>query len=912
MAGRGCGKRRYGETGFEAWGGYMEAKKSKLENQFDNMPDKNKEGIFKNISIFVNGLTEPPAAELKQLMHHNGGTYHHYYRSRGERATTHIIASNLPHAKLKQHQRKLVVRPEWITESLSAGRLLDYRQYLLLPPENPLLSCMGSASTSKAGGGAHAPSEVAEIGAGAEPDYDDDDEECESFPPDSSSDDDEVDQEGDPEPIADNDDECDDSAEATETAGPSTAAPSAASSAPAPPTDRSPVKRAGQPNFLQEFYQKSRLHHISEMKALFRDYVARLQDAPDDGYPERARLLAWSRQRDQSADQTSERDGDDEEDMEREPAGEDSLTTGDATVIAHVDMDCFFVSVGLRSRPELRGRPVAVTHSRGGAEPAVRPGEDRAAEADAYRARRSGKSAGEGGGGSGAGGKEPSWMAGGLHGSMAEIASCSYEARAAGVKNGMFMGAALKLCPDLQTIPYDFAAYREVALAMYDTVCGLTRRVQAVSCDELFADCSELLRQTDVSPLRLAEYIRHAVRRETGCPASVGLGPNILLARLATSRAKPDGQFHVPAGRAAEFMLDQRVRDLPGVGRTTAEQLHRLGADSCRQLQRLELAQLQRHLGPRTGRQLHEFCRGIDTRAVTPHAPRRSVSAEVNYGIRFGGAAEMASFVNELCAELQSRMTAAAFLADSVTVKVMVRAAGAPTETAKFMGHGVCDTLSRSGRLATPTDRLETLRREVAALLAALHVAPSEVRGLGLQAGRTLATAARGKPPAAASVTTAPPPPPQQPAQTSAVVYSAEEAARLVGGVDRPVERPSLPPVPTFCGTADLSCIRRLVVEWLGSGPHPEREDEAALAVYLSALVDARLLEPARGLLVLMGRRLTADGPPQWLEALQRLTDTVQRRVGVIHGGTLSLPPLPRPRANVTTATSAAAAVTAI
>lgn len=87
-------------------------------------------------------------------------------------------------------------------------------------------------------------------------------------------------------------------------------------------------------------------------------------------------------------------------------------------IIMHIDMDCFFVSVGLRKRPDLRGQPVAVTHARAG-----QHGNDEEK------------------------GRNPS---------MSEIASCSYEARAKGVKNGMFLGTALNLCPELKTIPYDF------------------------------------------------------------------------------------------------------------------------------------------------------------------------------------------------------------------------------------------------------------------------------------------------------------------------------------------------------------------------------------------------------------------------------------------------------------------------
>ena len=108
----------------------MAAKKNKLEKQFSDQVVKQeqlKSNIFSGVSIFVNGYTKPSADELKNLMMQHGGTYHHYQSGK----TSHVIASNLPQSKMKLVKTTKIVKPDWITESIKAGRLLDYRHYLL-------------------------------------------------------------------------------------------------------------------------------------------------------------------------------------------------------------------------------------------------------------------------------------------------------------------------------------------------------------------------------------------------------------------------------------------------------------------------------------------------------------------------------------------------------------------------------------------------------------------------------------------------------------------------------------------------------------------------------------------------------------------------------------------------------------
>ncbi|KAJ8720343.1 hypothetical protein PYW07_012386 [Mythimna separata] len=406
-------------------------------------------------------------------------------------------------------------------------------------------------------------------------------------------------------------------------------------------------------------------------------------------------------------------------------------------VIMHIDMDCFFVSVGLRNRPDLRGKPIAVTHSKGGQGRPKRPGVDRNTEFRLYKQKL---------------GKKLEKATGmpedeivfesrvddiadedEKYGSMSEIASCSYEARAKGVGNGMFMGPALRLCPDLQTIPYDFEGYKEVAYTLYNTVAQYTLDIEAVSCDEMYVDCTELLTDMNISVQSFATMLREEIKRKTGCPCSTGFGGNRLQARLATKRAKPDGQFFLTEDLIEDFIYEIKLRDLPGVGRQTAHKLESLGHDTCGSLQSLTLATLKSQLGNKTGAQLFDQCRGRDPNPLTFHTIRKSVSAEVNYGIRFENNNQCLEFLKQLSAEVHSRMLQFKVLGKCITLKLMVRDEEAPVETAKFMGHGFCNVINKSTSLNNATNDLEIITKEVISICKKQNIDPKEMRGIGIQ-----------------------------------------------------------------------------------------------------------------------------------------------------------------------------------
>ncbi|KAF4087241.1 hypothetical protein AMELA_G00093360 [Ameiurus melas] len=842
--------------GWGGRGGYMAAKVTKLEEQFmrDAPREKEKQGtsssIFSGVAIYVNGYTEPSADELRRLMMLHGGQFHVYY---SHSKTTHIIATNLPNFKIKELRGEKVVRPEWITDSVKAGRQLSYLQYQLYakqkglsfssvrpqqvqeqagsgqgpsqfnlnPPQpsnlhnfsNPALTVtqsVPSKSTEKTNqqmvnrlNGSHL-SFSKEEGPklnGVHDGYSSavtflkgskdhlqkngyvhplngalkqNNVSCSKSTPQGA-------EFGYPQPKAEEmgTSSCPPSGGLASDLTASVASTSLALS-PSRPTRHERISdsstlsespsatitaiqekqvhsgrslgqdqisrvrlngshriasnvtltakqsaQGSETGIISEFFSHSRLHHISTWRNEFSEYVNTLQSR------RRAAGGAVFSGKDKLKKLRTDH-----------CAGTSFMPAPQVcqSCILHVDMDCFFASVGIRHRPELQGKPVAVTSNRGRGLVAQRPGANPQLEFQYYQRKRNQHRAGRTGDDieltpspeteeTGSNRVEHDQAA--L--SMAEIASCSYEARQSGVRNGMFFGQAKQLCPELQSVPYDFHAYKEVALAMYETLASYTFNIEALSCDEALLDATSLLAELGVTPDELATAIRTDVREKTGCCASVGMSSNILLARMATRKAKPNGQYFLRPEEVDDFIRDQPVTSLPGVGRSISSKLASLGVTTCGDLQQLSIVRLQKEFGPRTGQTLFRFCRGLDDRPVRSEKERKSVSAEMNYNIRFINVEEAETFLTNLSMEVQKRLQGAGLRGRRITLKVMMRKAGAPVEPAKYGGHGICDNLARSVLLPHPTDCGQLIAAEVIKLFRAMKLAVTDMRGVGLQ-----------------------------------------------------------------------------------------------------------------------------------------------------------------------------------
>ena len=252
-------------------------------------------------------------------------------------------------------------------------------------------------------------------------------------------------------------------------------------------------------------------------------------------------------------------------------------TDDQGCTILHVDMDAFYASVELRSRPELHGTPVIV-----------------------------------GGGG------------------RSVVLSATYEARALGVHSAMPMSRARRLAPEAVVISPDHAAYAEVSRGVMSLFHSVTPLVEPLSLDEAFLDIAGALRRLG-SATSIGELIRSRVFDEQGITCSVGVASTKFVAKLASTRSKPDGLLVVPAGQVIAFLHPLPVGALWGVGGKTEEQLERLGLRTVGDIASTPAATLQRALGQAAGRHLHELSWGRDPRRVSPSEPCAAIASCVRY-----------------------------------------------------------------------------------------------------------------------------------------------------------------------------------------------------------------------------------------------------------------------------------------
>jgi DNA polymerase-4 len=245
--------------------------------------------------------------------------------------------------------------------------------------------------------------------------------------------------------------------------------------------------------------------------------------------------------------------------------------------IIHVDMDAFYASVEQRDNPALRGKPLAVGHG----------------------ARRG------------------------------VVAAASYEARAFGVRSALPSVTAQRLCPDLVFVPPRFDVYRAVSAQIHSIFAEFTDLIEPLALDEAYLDVTADRAGLETA-WRTAKAIRARILQETGLTASAGVSYNKFLAKLASSRRKPDGQFAIQPQDGEAFVESLPVAKFHGVGPATASKMHSLGIQTGADLKAWPLQDLQARFG-KSAAWYYGIARGIDLRPVNPSRERKSSGSETTF-----------------------------------------------------------------------------------------------------------------------------------------------------------------------------------------------------------------------------------------------------------------------------------------
>jgi DNA polymerase IV (DinB-like DNA polymerase) len=308
-------------------------------------------------------------------------------------------------------------------------------------------------------------------------------------------------------------------------------------------------------------------------------------------------------------------------------------------IILHIDMDSFFASVEAREHPEFAGKPIIV-----GADP------------------KEGKGRGV-------------------------VSTCSYEARVFGVRSGMPISEAYRRCPEGIYLPVNYRLYSEVSRRIMEILRGHADAFEQVSIDEAFLDLSSI-GSYDAVRVR-ALHIQMEIGEKEGLSCSLGIGPNKLIAKIASDFHKPGGITVVRPEEVRAFLSPLPVRTIPGIGKKTGEELQQMGISTIGELSETDVQELIARFG-RWGLSMYRFAHGQDEREVVEEREPRSISREVTFGEDTADPLLLSQGMAGLAADLHQTLTRKHFLFRTITIKV--REAGFITHTrARSLDHATDD-----------------------------------------------------------------------------------------------------------------------------------------------------------------------------------------------------------------------------
>jgi DNA polymerase-4 len=348
-----------------------------------------------------------------------------------------------------------------------------------------------------------------------------------------------------------------------------------------------------------------------------------------------------------------------------------SWPEGGQRVIMHIDMDAFFAAVEERFLPILKDQPVIV----GG-------GPDRRGVAS----------------------------------------TANYAARRFGVHSATPLREAARLCPDAHFISSSEGAYGFYSARLFEIFSRFAPKVEPTSVDEAFAEITGMERHF-ATPVDLAVALKQAVHAETGLTCSVGIAPNKLLAKMASSHYKPDGLYCIDPDRIVDWLAPQPVGHLWGVGARTEEALGNIGVRTIGDLQQLPVSALTRRFG-KWGDVMHRMAHGVDNTPVlaADERPReKSIGHEHTFDDDTDDPVLWHATLLALCDRVGRRLRQAELYGRTVTLKF---------RTADFR------TTTHADSLSEPTNSEQVIFGLACRLLEDLRPAGRKVRLLGVSVSK--------------------------------------------------------------------------------------------------------------------------------------------------------------------------------
>jgi len=320
-------------------------------------------------------------------------------------------------------------------------------------------------------------------------------------------------------------------------------------------------------------------------------------------------------------------------------------TSGQQSWVGHADLDAFYASVEQRDCPEYRDRPVVV---------------------------------------------------GALPGHRGVVAAANYRARAFGIHSAMPIAEAYRRCRDAVFLRPDMAKYAQVSREIFEILATLTPVVEPVSIDEAYLDLTGLQRLFG-PPEDIGREIKRRILEGTGLRASVGIGPNRLIAKLASEYRKPDGLMVVYPDQVLDFLAPMPVASLRGLGRQTQKIFSRLGIETVSQLRAIPLRYLEDQLGKKAAASFNDQAHGIASTEVVPGRRRKGISKETTFEEDVREPGILHDVLRRLAAEVAATARRENLSGSVVTLKI------------RFVGF---ETHTRRHKLSVPTHDQRVILRE--------------------------------------------------------------------------------------------------------------------------------------------------------------------------------------------------------